>query len=123
MTTEEINKRFSELAGIHYHTFPKAKKYKDIFGNICLTNRGRKCSCGVHYNSRYKKPNLDYCAHPDLVLEEMKDRKDYFDFINTVGRAVPVFTTVECFIAVDLIMDKTGLLALLAIRWMEEKKC
>lgn len=99
MTKDQINKRFAELAGIP------------------TTGTWRSADSSVTWEP------FDYCKHPDLVLEEMKDRKDYFDFINTVGRAVPVFTTVECFIAVDLIMDKTGLLALLAIRWMEEKKC
>jgi len=107
MTTDQINKRFAELAGIHYHTFPKAKKYKDIFGNICLTNRGRKCLCGVRYNSRYKKPNPDYCADPRLVLEVMVE-KGYW------GKNWGV--------TIEGMLDKTGILALKAIEWMEENQ-
>jgi len=121
MTTEEINRRFAELAGMHYHTFPKTKKYKDIFGNIRLTNRGRKCSCGVHYNSRYKKPNPNYCSDPRLVLEVMRNRDDWLDFIQSVyDENRPLWSGLLDY--TDLVMDKTGQLALRAIEWMEENQ-
>jgi len=128
MTTEEINRRFAELAGMHYHTFPKTKKYKDIFGNIRLTNRGRKCSCGVHYNSRYKKPNPNYCSDPRLVLEVMMKRDDWPKFLLVVGsdrRWCEYLAGYEKrdTICIDYISNKTGQLVLAAIKWMEENQC
>jgi hypothetical protein len=106
MTTEEINKRFAELAGQNYSEFSSigldGKKY-------------------VHYFLP------DYCAHPDLVLEVMMKRDDWPKFLLVVGsdrRWCEYLAGYEKrdTICIDYILNKTGQLALKAIKWMEEKK-
>lgn len=100
MNTDQINKRFAELAGIH----------------IDLDSDGQ-CSCGQFHS--LTNPIPDYCADPRRVLEVMMKREDWMgDF----GFEVFISPTGDYgVISVDIILDKTGQLALKAIEWMEER--
>ena len=59
-------------------------------------------------------PSPDYCGDPRLVIEAMRKRWDWEEFYD--------FLVHECVIRelIDLIMDKTGRLAVLATEWMKE---
>jgi len=104
MKTEEINKRFCELAGIEWIDRP------DTMCPCCADN--------LSYNA-------DYCSDPRLVLEVMMKREDWPEFrdhSNTIdGYYIEdiFYVNLADYIRVDFILDKTGQLALLAIRWME----
>ncbi|HSW62198.1 MAG TPA: hypothetical protein VLH56_02585 [Dissulfurispiraceae bacterium] len=77
------------------------------------------CSCGDKWSDhsidkRHRNP--DYCGDPRLVIEAMFAREDWIDFrdacITIYGDAIPV----------DLILDKTGELALLALEWLGQQE-
>ena len=96
MTTEEINERFSELAGICWH------EYDPEIG--CGVNRSFCTDCNADPScSNFKNP--DYCADPRLVLEVMM-KLEYWgeNWGVTIGS----------------MLDKTGKIALEAIKWIEE---
>ena len=82
---DKLCREFTELTGGHWHEFPRAQQYKDYFGNICNTNRGRRCACGVSFNSRYKSPNPTY-ENPADVLKAMMKRDDYDDFLRELQK-------------------------------------
>ena len=101
MTTEEINRRFAELVGVEWH---------DV---VCASPGDYLCSCGKRFESSgdyvlhlppyYHTP--DYCANPVLVLEVMM-KLEYWgeNWGVTIGS----------------MLDKTGKIALEAIKWIEE---
>jgi hypothetical protein len=73
----------------------------------------------------------DYCADPRLVIEAMREREDFIMFLKTTGsggdmliltgKTLPVDNVEHReFVYLDLIMDKTGKLALLGIEWLKE---
>jgi hypothetical protein len=115
MTTKEINKRFSELAGICWHEIVQRDEYS------CT------CSCGAvyAYGSSYLCHNPNYCADPRLVLEVIPE-KDTEEFINYIldqetYRRPP--TPMDfCLVLVGLFKNTTGLLALEGIEFMEGRK-
>lgn len=107
MKPEEINKRFCELAGIHWHHYTEDD-------NFVLN-----CSCG-HKTYFYENccANPDFCDDPRLVLEVMMKREDYDDFLTKIRVIDNPCLFLSRFID-DYIM-KPGKLALAAITWMEE---
>ena len=90
---EQLCKEFTELTGGHWHEFPRAQQYKDCFGNICNTNRGRRCACGASFNSRYKSPNPTYGNPADVlrVMKEFLNKDDFVRFARTVGIDYPIW--------------------------------
>lgn len=110
MNKEQINKRFCELAGIHWHHYIEDDNFVLI------------CSCG-HKTYFYENccANPDFCDDPRLVLEVMMKREDFTGFLNSLdGRIGDWQDLLEWFIY-NYMIDKTGQLALKAISWMEEK--
>jgi hypothetical protein len=93
------NRELAELLGLCWHE----NAIQPLYSNIRFA-----CSkCGsMDYNP-------DFTTDPGKIelLRLMMKREDWWDFCNTIGRAVPGFTTVNCFIDVDLITNTTGLLA------------
>ena len=114
MKHEEINRRFCELAGIRWHERRTDTPYS--------------CSCGEDFSGaahfywhKDSHPNRDFCADPRLVLEVMRNRDDWLDFIQSVyDENRPLWSGLLDY--TDLVMDKTGQLALKAIKWMQKKK-
>lgn len=104
----QLCKEFTELTGGHWHEFPRAQQYKDYFGNICNTNRGRRCACGVSFNSRYKSPNPTY-ENPADVLRKIIEIGLYDEFIVEHG-AVSKYGKHLDSILVDLIIEPDALL-------------
>lgn len=99
------NRRFAELAGIRWH---------DEIGNKVLY----KCSCGFQsvYTSdadKHFSSNPDFISDPRLVLEVMREREDWIDFMDFYicisGDYIPI----------DIILVCTGKLLDLAIEWLE----
>ena len=64
--------------------------------------------------------NPDYCADPRLVLKAMMEREDYPYFSERIGWYIQ--REEGRLIYTYLIMDTTGKLAQLAIKWLEEGK-
>jgi len=121
MNTTEINRRFSELAGICWHrgstsvyTSKRQLDFRCYFCDFQDTIREDEESCPYD-------PNPDYCAHPDLVLEVMQKKKYFGDFLDYIGGRGDNIEYCSC-VPVFLIMDKTGQLALLGIEWLEKNK-
>jgi len=100
---EQINKRFCELAGIHWHHYIEDDNFVLI------------CSCG-HKTYFYENccANPDFCDDPRLVLREMVR-------LNCAGEFMMYCTGVRGHVLITDMLDKTGQLALKAIKWMEEK--
>jgi hypothetical protein len=98
MTTEQINRRFSELAGIQ----------------PILHDRYDKNGCLVQ-DEIFK----DYCAHPDLVLDVMMPMEGFGDYLAYLC-ATNYNQCLGALVPVEYMRDKTGKFALLAIKWMEE---
>jgi hypothetical protein len=70
-----------------------------------------------------KHSNPDFAADPARLLREMMKRDDSYDFINTVGKAVPVLTSVECFIDTNYIAEP-GLMLKAVAEWLKkEERC
>lgn len=106
MTTTEINKRFAELTGICWPEYDNSN-WDICIGSTCIDK------------SRISHP--DVCKNPDLVLEAMMKRKYFGDFVRYIYGCGDDVEYEVC-IPLDLILDKTGKLALAAIKWMEEKE-
>jgi hypothetical protein len=96
MKHDEINKRFSELAGICWHEWSTKEE------NFSLQHCAK---CGKIKG--YESDNPDYCAHPGLVLEVMIKRDDFIAFAS--------------YLDWGLLRDKEYI-TLAAISWMEEKE-
>jgi hypothetical protein len=62
-------------------------------------------------------PVSDYCGDPRLVIKAMMERKDWEGFQWRICQE----ENIHC-VDIDLIMDTTGKLALLAIGWLKEKR-
>ena len=120
MTTEQINRRFAELSEISWHELDDFK-----FGAYFCSCRHQSPTREM-LASHIKKLNPDYCADPRLVLEVMRGKLDvvYYSFMRHLANHAPNTepSNVLIWITKNYLLDKTGQLALLAIRWMEEKK-
>lgn len=70
-------------------------------------------------------PNPDYCGDPRLVLEAMRERykDDEYGFSHFLFY-LPIYGTYPHLLREfsDLIMDKTGKLALLALEWLGQQE-
>lgn len=111
MTTEEINRRFCELAGICWHDY-------NGWINHIETLKCKYCA------EKYKpNANPNFCAHPDLVLEVMRKREDWRLFLSyCTGYRASNREEIAAHWA-ELFLNKTGLLCRIAIKWMEENQC
>ena len=91
MTTQEINKRFAELAGLYHYD-----------GELKI---------GIYHISICNSDGpFDFCAFPVKVLEVMMNREDCHDFLQTLDELID-----------DYMTDTNGLLAMKGIEWMEDK--
>jgi hypothetical protein len=100
MTTTEINRRFAELAGIPFKSGHESFDY--------------------HTRGNWIPDDPDFCTDPRLVLREMKKRSDWGIFYYNILTEKDGYGGKD--FRLDLVLDTTGLLALRAIKWMEEKK-
>lgn len=113
----ENNRILHELLGKHWHE-------DDGRGLV-----GETCACGLNlYDSetRTYRPvecdNPDYAADPRLVLEAMKEKNRLGEFLNFLCRQRMTVPEMSYRIDVDLILDKTGRLRDLAIKFLKEGK-
>jgi len=98
MNTEEINERFSKLAGICWHRNENDYYFVGRGGKVF--SDCSKCGC------RYSEDDLpDYCANPVLVLEVMMKLGYWGENWGVI---------------IGSMLDKTGKIALEAIKWIEE---
>jgi hypothetical protein len=113
METMNLNKRFAELAGLCWHE------------EISRREQLSKCKCGYVYftNDGFTKHcedgNPDFIADPRLVLREMMKREDYkrfFIFVMPIMHVDGVIRWINSYI-----LDTTGLLAKVAIKWLEKE--
>jgi hypothetical protein len=118
MNTQEINKRFAELAGICWHE-------KDG-GIYPFRFPCKKCGEIVEWQDAY--PN--FCADPRLVLEAMMKREDWYYFVGRTkyGFLLSLFRYHQedtegavYSMLKEYILDTTGKLAIAAIAWLEAK--
>jgi hypothetical protein len=120
MTYQEISERFAELAGIPFHI---------LFYDY--EKRQWLCPCTIKpitFEETVNHYNLDFCDDPRLVLEVMMKREDWSEFISSVGivhNGILPYDEHEgayFYIDFEFMINTTGLLALKAIEWMEEKE-
>ena len=64
----------------------------------------------------------DYCADPRLVIEAMRERDDWQEFGTHYLLLAGVKNIWEFGIPLDLMMNREGALALLALEWIEGRK-
>ena len=66
----------------------------------------------------------DYYSDPRLVIEAMREKEDFHQFLGWLGGYVEWIGGIleEEQIPIDLIMDKTGKLAKLATEWIERSE-
>jgi hypothetical protein len=116
MTTQEINKRFAELAG--WKMDPESEVlYRRVF-----------ISEGLPEDTELPVP--DFCKDPRLVLREMKRLGKLRAFMmwlwdseSTEDDLGNVLMSGESFLKlIDYILDTTGKLAMKGISWTEAKK-
>jgi hypothetical protein len=125
MTTNEINKQLHEALEKCWHE-PEIlhTTVKNISGIIGTTTGFGSWICKKCHRVINDCSNPDYCADPRLVIEAMMERPDFalwmahLEYIGDNIEATDWDHTVD----IDLIMDKTGKLALLAIEWMRKEK-
>ena len=91
---EKINRAFHEAAG-----------RKPEFVETGLTT------------ADYVYPN--YCDDPRLVIEVMREREDFDEFIDIGIQSQKWFEADDW---IDLFMDRTGKLAVLATEWINKQK-
>jgi hypothetical protein len=114
MASQEIIKRFAELAGICWHEITDGMDHQSYEGRVLYL-----CSCGEEFHNgelHIEVSNPDFCADPRLVLEVMVKREDWGEFLYESGYYK---TRTEL---IKLILDTTGLLAIKAIEFMEAKR-
>ena len=114
--TQEINKAFHEALGKKdWHELRENPAY--LFDERAPASL---CSCGKTVNdfADWKHDNPDYCSDARLVIEAMRERNEDTEFIWFAVAVYPHnLKYKECAIT-DLIMDKTGKLAVLAYEWL-----
>lgn len=115
---DDLNRRLHEALGKCWHRgFTTTYRTPDTLADF-------KCyNCGLtqeirEYGEEYN-PNPDYCADPRLVIEVMMEREDWLEF--AAHYLIVDVHSQEDGIQIDLIMDKTGKLAKLAIEWLGKK--
>jgi len=101
---DNLNQRFAKLCGIPCHSW----ETKGIDGKT------------------YVHTDPDFCADPRLVLREMMKREDWKNFHRTLVGAMIWDEEREIYgifaIAVDYILDETGLLCKAACDFMEKEE-
>jgi hypothetical protein len=110
--TQEINRRLHEALGRCWHERPK--QGYDI-PNIHYDPSCPKCGANTE-----KVMNPDYCSDPRLAIEAMQERDDWDAFMYWQGFCESSIMP-KYWIPIDLMMDTTGNLALLAIEWLERR--
>ena len=111
------NKELHELLGLHWHEY----MWKD---DDTIPGGGLfECGCGhkTHFQWSFKI-NPDYASDPRLVLREMMKREDWESFQEEVCIGVGEGGMWSWGFHADLILDTTGKLRDLAIRWLKEGK-
>jgi hypothetical protein len=82
------------------------------------------CRCGQwlwYFDAPVEWGNPNYCADPRLVIEVMREKEDFVRFIRFLSKGM-IEPAQSSFICIDLMMDKTGKLAELAIEWLAQKE-
>lgn len=105
---DDINRRLHEALGKCWHEVIAIATSRFGYAESPI------CKCGA-WNCQV--PNPDYCADPRLVIEAMREREKFKEFIYFVlGPYGDVFNLL------DLIMDTTGKLRDAAIEFIEGRK-
>jgi hypothetical protein len=115
MKIEQINRRFAELSEICWHVYQEQ-------GMLYRCSCGATRECESSIIEHCDKNNPDFCAHPELVLEVMmkrEDREEFCIYIEMYGQNGFNYGEASQWIQ-GYILNKTGNLALAAIKWMEE---
>jgi hypothetical protein len=128
MTTNEINQALHEALGKCWHESELYAIVKNTDGLVGTTTDNESNEVRFNPSLRCKKchvsdcSNPDYCGDPRLVIEAMQERDDWFDFVQYICPIdnKPAWSAILDLL--DLIMDKSGKLAMLAIEWMKEAK-
>ena len=109
----DINRRLHTLLGRCWHEFEE-KSFEEWHVMVC-----RKCKFETQgLDAQFPICwNPNYCADPTLVISAMKERADFSGFIEQVGLYVG-----QWLMDVDLILDKKGKLAKLALDWLTAQK-
>ena len=107
--TQEINKAFHEAAGKCWHA-------------PALNFRGYCHKCGKTITKDKITGNIirpNYADDPRLVIEVMRERGDFDEFIDIGIQSQKWFEADDW---IDLFMDRTGKLAKLATEWLNQQK-
>jgi hypothetical protein len=72
---------------------------------------------GKYWFKHCPQENPDYCADPRLVIEAMREKGLLEEFLFYLSKEQ--YTSG---VSINLIMDKSGKLALLGIEWLKEAK-
>ena len=113
------NRELHELLGLCWHEIKEVTptmRYKCSCGYICYVDDSMNYHCRVN--------NPDYAADPRLVLREMEKRDDFNRFVAKInGFSLDEDDElIDNAIPIDLILDTTGKVGDLAIKWLEGKK-
>lgn len=112
---DDINRRLHEaLEEKCWHEF----EYDPDFENETYWT----CKCGIKTTDNANYSNPDYCADPRLVIEAMRERNEDSTFITYVVTQHPYKYKYAEYAIVDLMMNREGALALLALEWIEGRK-
>ena len=117
--TQEINKAFHEAAGKCAHKWEVDKYWKSRGATVFY------CKCGASYEQGVPKPTVpDYADDPRLVIEVMREIGLYEKFASTICFSTSASVTPGeiYWINIDLIMDRTGKLAVSATEWLNQQK-
>ena len=110
------NRALHELLGLCWHEFFPYILSTDPPG----MSRCTKCKKPFRlYAAVFKTTNPDYAADPRLVLREMRKREDWRKFCMTIG---DIGLNDWPLIKSGYVMDTTGKLTDLAIKWLKEKE-
>jgi hypothetical protein len=108
----KINRRLHEALGWCWHEYDHWKGRRQV------------CRCGQwlwYFDAPVEWGNPNYCADPRLVIEVMREKEDFVRFIRFLSKGM-IEPAQSSFICIDLMMDKTGKLAELAIEWLAQKE-
>ena len=109
----DINRRLHTLLGRCWHEFEE-KSYEEWHVMVCKKCKFETQGLDAQFSICW---NPDYCSAPSLVIEAMKERADFSGFIEQIGLYIG-----QWLMDVDLILDKTGRLAKLAVEWLTTQK-
>lgn len=114
--TQEKDKFICEKLGVCWH-------------DVKIVDGRYVCDCdniadGLFNSCALSNPDFTSEAGRVQLLKLMEKHEDYFDFINTIGKAVPSSTrlTLTCFIPVGYMTDDTGKFRDEVFKWLGGKE-